>query len=50
MRETGIGGQLAVLGEKPPPEWGGVCETVTSKAVGWPEKPPPKRGGVCEET
>ncbi len=38
--------------EKPPPEWGGVCELLTrGELCPWPsEKPPPEWGGVCEFT
>ncbi len=35
--------------EKPPPEWGGVCELTEDlwRALRW-EKPPPQWGGACE--
>ncbi len=47
----GRGDQFDVIGrEKPPPEWGGVCEGQAASGGHdiTMEKPPPKWGGVCE--
>jgi hypothetical protein len=49
-RQYGAGQYPSIDAEKPPPEWGGVCEgwAITGLSLADAEKPPPRWGSVCD--